>query len=50
MKQATTWIAQLGGFMARKGDGDPGVTHIWRELKKLTAMTERARMLKIICG
>lgn len=29
MRQATIWIAQLGGFLARKGDGDPGVTHLY---------------------
>jgi len=50
MKQATTWIAQLGGFLARKGDGDPGITHIWRGLKKLADMTEGARLLQHTCG
>ena len=24
------WIAQLGGFIGRKGDGEPGVKTIWR--------------------
>lgn len=28
--QVIRWIAQLGGFLGRKGDGDPGVTTIWR--------------------
>jgi len=23
-------LAQLGGFLARKGDGEPGVETIWR--------------------
>ena len=50
MKQATIWIAQLGGFMARKGDGDPGITHIWRGLRKLADMTEGARLLQHTCG
>ena len=50
MKQATIWIAQLGGFMARKCDADPGVIHIWRGLRKFAAMTEGARVLKNICG
>jgi len=50
MKQITIWIAQLGGFLARKGDGNPGVTHIWRGLKKLTDMIEGAQMFKNICG
>jgi hypothetical protein len=28
--QAVRWIAQMGGFLARKGDGEPGVTTLWR--------------------
>ncbi len=50
MKQVTTWIAQLGGFLARKGDGDPGITHVWRGLRKLADMAEGAQMLKNIYG
>jgi hypothetical protein len=29
------WIAQLGGFLARKGDGEPGVKTIWQGLRRL---------------
>lgn len=29
-------LAKLGGFLARKGDGDPGHTVLWRGLAKLT--------------
>jgi hypothetical protein len=50
MKQITIWIAQLGGFLARKGDGEPGVTHIWCGLKKLANMIEGAQMFKNIYG
>jgi len=50
MKQITLWIAQLGGFLARKGDGNPGVTHIWRGLKKFSNMIEGAQLLKNIYG
>ena len=28
-------IAQLGGLLARKGDGEPGAKTIWRGLDKL---------------
>ena len=34
--QATRWIAQLGGFLKRKRDGEPGVTVIWRGWQRLT--------------
>jgi hypothetical protein len=33
--QAVLWIAQLGGFLARKGDGYPGVTVLWRGWQRL---------------
>lgn len=35
LHQAVRWIAQLGGFLARAGDGEPGVTVIWRGLRRL---------------
>jgi hypothetical protein len=28
-------IAQLGSFLARKGDGEPGAKTIWRGLDKV---------------
>lgn len=33
--QAVRWIAQLGGFLGRKGDGEPGITTIWRGWHRL---------------
>jgi hypothetical protein len=33
--QATLWLARLGGFLARKHDGAPGVTVIWRGWQRL---------------
>ena len=50
LKKVTTWIAQLGGFLARKGDGSPGITHIWRGLKKLADMMIGAQLYGHICG
>jgi hypothetical protein len=35
LKQVTRWIAQLGGFMGRKGDGEPGVTVLWLGFQRL---------------
>ena len=40
LEQAVKWIAQLGGFLARKSDKQPGITYIWRGMKKLAAMLE----------
>ncbi len=35
LRQAVRWIAQLGGFLGRKGDGDPGVKVLWRGWSRL---------------
>jgi hypothetical protein len=34
------WIARLGGFLARKGDGPPGTITLWRGWKRLADLTE----------
>jgi len=38
VRQAVRWVAQLGGFLARKGDGEPGITTIWRGWSRFAAM------------
>jgi Transposase DNA-binding/Transposase Tn5 dimerisation domain len=35
ISQAVLWIAQLGGFLARKSDGHPGSMTLWRGLQRL---------------
>lgn len=40
VRQAVRWIAQLGGFLARKSDGEPGTKTLWRGLQQLDAMTK----------
>ena len=35
VRQAVRWIAQLGGFLGRKHDGEPGPTTIWRGWQRL---------------
>ncbi len=35
MKEAVSYIAKLGGFLGRKGDGNPGAKVIWKGLKEL---------------
>lgn len=39
VRQAVRWIAQLGGFLARRCDGEPGTKTLWRGLQELHAMT-----------
>lgn len=50
MSQAVSWIAQLGGFLARKNDKLPGNTHIWRGLKKFTIMIETVAEMNDFVG
>lgn len=33
--QCVRWIAKLGGFLGRKGDGEPGVMTLWRGWQRL---------------
>lgn len=35
LHQAVRWIGQLGGFIARKSDGEPGPIVLWRGLQRL---------------
>lgn len=44
LKQAMGWITQMGGFLAHKSDGDPGVKTLWRGLTKLHSMLEGAQL------
>ena len=39
LRQAVRMIAQLGGFLGRKSDGEPGTTTLWRGLQRLTDIT-----------
>lgn len=39
VRQAVLWIAQLGGFLARRRDGPPGVTVIWRGWQRLADLS-----------
>jgi hypothetical protein len=45
--QATAWIARLGGYLGRKGDGPPGPMVLWRGYQRLRDL---ARMYRILRG
>jgi len=49
LRQAVRWIGQLGGFLGRTGDGEPGIKVLWRGWTRLqdivttfTTFTSRA--------
>jgi len=44
MKEAIVWIAQLGGFLARKGDGEPGLKTLWRGVGVLHNLLEGSQL------
>jgi len=39
LRQAVRWIARLGGFLERRGDGEPGVTVLWKGFQHLADLT-----------
>jgi hypothetical protein len=40
LQQATLWLARLGGFLARKSDGEPGVKVLWRGWLRLADIVQ----------
>lgn len=43
-------VAGLGGFLGRRGDGQPGWQTIWRGLEKLLLCLRAADILELRCG
>jgi len=46
LRQAVRWIGQLGGFIGRKSDGEPGPIVLWRGLQRLNDLARTWEMLK----
>ena len=46
LRQAVHWIGRLGGFLARRGDGEPGVTVWWKGFQHLTDLTPMYRIMR----
>lgn len=46
LQQAVRWIAQLGGFLGRKRDGEPGVTVLWKGFQHLVDVTAMYRIMR----
>jgi len=44
IQQASRWIGKLGGWIGRKGDGEPGTTCMWRGLIKLAWLAEGTKL------
>ncbi len=50
IKQTVHWIARLGGFLARKNDGEPGIIYMWRGLKCFSTMVDTIMDVQDIYG
>ena len=48
--QCVRWIAKLGGFLGRKGDGDPGVKTLWQGLQRLNDIAATWKLLRGLGG
>jgi len=46
LNEVVRLIAQIGGFLGRKGDGEPGVKTIWKGLDQVHASAETLRALR----
>ena len=46
VRQAVHWIGRLGGFLARRHDGEPGVTVLWKGFQHLTDLTHMYRIMR----
>jgi hypothetical protein len=46
LREAVGWLARLGGFLGRAGDGDPGITVLWRGFQELAAHTTMYQIFK----
>lgn len=46
LREAVRWIAQLGGFLGRKGDGEPGVKTIWQGMRRWQDIAATGELLK----
>ena len=47
LQQATRMVATLGGFLGRKGDGEPGTKHIWLGLQHLDDLAAMWKFMAI---
>ena len=46
VRQVVHWIGRLGGFLARRHDGEPGVTVLWKGFQHLTDLTHLYRIMR----
>ncbi len=50
LREAIRMVAILGGFLGRKGDGEPGTQTLWLGLQRLDDITEMWKVMTAILG
>jgi hypothetical protein len=50
LREAIRMVAVLGGFLGRKGDGEPGTQTLWLGLQRLDDITEMWKVMSAIIG
>lgn len=50
MREMTRLLASLGGFLGRKGDGEPGIKSIWIAIQRLDDITRTYRATLAMLG
>ena len=45
--EAVRGLARLGGFLARNGDGDPGLKVLWRGLRTFALLRQGAQLASL---
>ncbi|MDP2755780.1 MAG: IS4 family transposase, partial [Nitrospirota bacterium] len=50
LREAIRMVAMLGGFLARKSDGEPGTQSLWLGLQRLDDITEMWKVMTVILG
>jgi hypothetical protein len=48
LREVIRRIAMLGGFLARKGDGEPGVKSLWKGFEKLNSFARGIEQMRLI--
>ncbi len=46
LREAVRWIAELGGFLGRKGDGEPGAEVLWKGFQHLVDLTTMYHIMR----
>ena len=50
IKEMNRMVGNLGGFLGRKSDGEPGIKSMWIGIRRLADITSTFSLAQNICG